>query len=144
MHENTHKHTPSTCHTTHTQADWEDSHSLYCCSWANSAGLRHTQLVSPMLPGARDWGPGAGGRGPGPVNECGLKGVDGYPWVKLCKKTEEKKRPDVISASLQQAPCEHAGGVRNRGHMSRGGPSERSLVSRPEYLILAFNGRIWK
>lgn len=33
--------------------------------------------------------------------------ADGYPWVKLCNKTEEVKRfGDVISASLQQAPCE--------------------------------------
>lgn len=38
------------------------SHSLYCCSWLNSAGLRHTQLLSPMLPEARGWALGVSPR----------------------------------------------------------------------------------
>lgn len=79
------------------------SHSLYCCNWANSAGLRHTQLSSPMLPEARAGPLSLGGR----QSTSGARGSDGYPWVKLCKKTEAKRFWDVISSSLQWAPCEH-------------------------------------
>lgn len=34
-----------------------NSHSLYCCSWLNSAGLKHSQLPSPILIGRCRLGP---------------------------------------------------------------------------------------
>lgn len=49
------------------------SHSLYCCSWANSAGLRHTQLLSPISE--------ALGRGSVCVSVGGATGSDGDPLV---------------------------------------------------------------
>lgn len=62
------------------------SHSLYCCSWVNSAGLKHTQLPSPILPEARGEAVCLGMS----RSTSAPKGIDGYPWVKSCNKTEAR------------------------------------------------------
>lgn len=74
----------------------EYSHSLYCCSWLNSAGLKHTQLLSPIMPWATDWSLSLGVSQP----TSHAEGTDGYPWIDGWNKTEVKRIWEIMSVHV--------------------------------------------